>query len=66
VAVAIDDQAHAALSSSFVAVAAARCNCTVPRVMTGSNKEDAKGLWEQFEGAARKIREDFMAGLKHR
>jgi Zn-dependent protease with chaperone function len=29
-------------------------------------KEDAKGLWEQFEGAARKIREDFMAGLRHR
>lgn len=29
-------------------------------------KEDAKGLWEQFEGAAKKIREDFMAGLRHR
>lgn len=29
-------------------------------------REDAKGLWEQFEGAAKKIREDFMAGLRHR
>ncbi|MEN8376113.1 MAG: M48 family metallopeptidase [Gemmatimonadota bacterium] len=29
-------------------------------------KEDAKGLWDQFEDAAKKIRQDFMAGLRHR